>query len=289
MPIQFTCPYCGKQTYVADEYAGTSGPCSDCGQLITIPGGGKPTVASASTSTATTVIIVCAVSIVGFCIVGGILAAWLIPSVGGARQAAQRMACANNLKQIGLALHNYHDVHRCFPAAYIEDENGNAMHSWRIALLPYLECSTLYDRYNFNEPWNSPANSALAAEMPDVFRCPTAAPGSPLSNYVVVIGDGTIFGPNRWCKFADIKDGTSNTLMVAETSTPVHWMQPAADLQFDNMSRQVNRGGPSISSHHPQSANVLMADCAVRNLGEDVPPDVLEAILGMADGIAVSF
>ena len=224
-----------------------------------------PAVAKSTTSspsTTSTVVIIVAVCLVGMCIVVGILAALLIPAVGSARDAAQRMRCTNNLIQIALALHNYHDVHRCFPAAYIEDENGKPMHSWRVALLPYLKRTDLYERYNFNEPWNSPANMALASEMPEVFRCPNDSPGSPMSNYVVVIGDETIFGPNRWCRMSDIRDGTANTLMVVEMSTPVHWMEPAADLQFDRMSRQVNGGPQAISSPHPMTANVVLADGA---------------------------
>ncbi len=288
MPIDFACPHCGKQTRVADQYAGTAGNCAACGQPISIPGVAKST--GSSSSTTTTVIIVVAVCLLGVCVVGGILAALLIPAVGSARDAAQRMSCMNNLKQISLAMHNYHDVYRCFPAAYIEDENGKPMHSWRVALLPFLDRPDLYDRYNFNEPWNSPANMALAAEMPDVFRCPKGAPlGSPMTNYVVVIGDKTMFGPNRWCKMSDIRDGTSNTLMVVETTSPVHWMEPANDLRFDRMSRQINSGPQSISSNHRMTANVAAADGSVHALSNDLPPEVLESLLNIADGRVVSF
>ena len=103
---------------------------------------------------------------------GGILVALLLPAVQAAREAARRMQCTNNLKQIALAMHNYHDVHGSFPAAYIADENGRPMHSWRVALLPYLERSDLYNQYNFNEPWDSPGNLKVAEQLPQTYRCP---------------------------------------------------------------------------------------------------------------------
>ena len=93
-------------------------------------------------------------------------------SVKQAREAAQRSTCKNNLKQIGLALHNYHDRYQSFPPAFVADENGKPMHSWRVLLLPYLDQADLYARYNFNEPWNGPNNLKLGDEIPEVYGCP---------------------------------------------------------------------------------------------------------------------
>lgn len=77
------------------------------------------------------------------------------------REAARRVSCLNNLRHIELALHNYHNAHGCFPPAYIVDESGRPMHSWRV-LLPYLEQEALYDQYDFSEPWDGPNNRKLA-------------------------------------------------------------------------------------------------------------------------------
>src|SRR5207244_4506816 len=63
----------------------------------------------------------------------------LLPSTRMPREASRRSVCVNNLKQIGLALQNYHDDFGCFPPAYIADENGRPMHSWRVLILPYIE------------------------------------------------------------------------------------------------------------------------------------------------------
>ena len=147
MPIDFRCPHCGHQTLVADQFAGQSGPCSKCGQTITVPGTagpappiGAPPPRSTGSSGAAIAAIIAAV-VVGLFFCGGILIALLLPAVQAAREAARRTQCSNNLKQIGLAMHNYHDVNQQFPPAYIADADGQPMHSWRVLILPYLEHS----------------------------------------------------------------------------------------------------------------------------------------------------
>ena len=101
------------------------------------------------------------------------LIAIMFPSVGS-RPATKRTRCANNLKIIGLAMQDYHDVYGCFPPAYTTDKNGRPMHSWRVVLLPFLCREDLYEQYDFNEPWDSPKNIEVFRHMPDVFRCPAS-------------------------------------------------------------------------------------------------------------------
>ena len=90
-----------------------------------------------------------------------------------AREAARRSQCANNLKQIALAMHNYHDVFKSFPPAVITDKNGRPMHSWRVAILPFIEQAALYKNYKFDEPWDGPNNRNLDNIAIPVFRCPS--------------------------------------------------------------------------------------------------------------------
>src|SRR6476620_7242903 len=136
----------------------------------------------------------------------GVLVALLLPAVQAAREAARRMQCSNHLKQIGLALQNYHDHYHSLPPAYVADADGKPMHSWRVLILPYLEQKALYDKYNFNEPWNGPNNSKLHNEVVRVFCCPSR-PGRQTNtetSYVVVTGPGTAWPADKPISFASI-------------------------------------------------------------------------------------
>ena len=83
--------------------------------------------------------------------------ALLLPAVQSAREAARRAQCVNNLKQIGLAFHNYHSANNAFPRAAITDKQGKPLLSWRVAILPYIGQQGLYNRFNLDEPWDSQA------------------------------------------------------------------------------------------------------------------------------------
>lgn len=300
MPILFSCPHCGRSTNVADEFAGQVGPCAGCGRTITIPGVAEapekeslpgPLVKPRKSSNAWLYLVL---ALGAFCLCGGgLLVVLVLPAARSAREAAHRMACTNNLKQIGLAMHNYHSVYGAFPAAYVTDANGKPMHSWRVALLPFLEQENLYRQYNFDEPWDSPDNLTAAQQMPAVFRCPTSSPGatgSNWTNYVVIVGDPTaspqqsVFLPNHWTKLGDIQDGSSNTLLVVETVNPVFWTCPDADPTYDQLVAQVEVGPSAIGSEHPGGANVVFADGAAQFLPLSLDPQIIRLMVQPADG-----
>ena len=132
MMIYFTCPHCRTSSDIDEKYAGQTGPCRSCGEMVTIPGNLHESVApvaaaprAAGSGLKLGLIIVSVVGVVGLFIVG-VLAALLLPAVGAARGAAQRVQCNNHLKQIALAFHNYHDVYGTLPPAYIEDQDAGA-------------------------------------------------------------------------------------------------------------------------------------------------------------------
>ena len=98
--------------------------------------------------------------------------AMLIPAVQAARDAANRVSDANNLKRLGLALLNYTDAHKRMPAQAIYDTQGKPLLSWRVMLLPYLEQNELYKQYHLDEPWDSEHNKQLIEKMPNAFMYP---------------------------------------------------------------------------------------------------------------------
>ena len=159
-----------------------------------------------------------------------ILIALLVPAVQKVREAAARIQCQNNLKQIGLALHNYHDANKHFPA--LADVNGTGNWGWAVAILPYLEQSGLYEQLGrpdvyTNKPAFLPATNPLMQAVIPNYRCPSDPNSSPtnpnfrnygLSNYVASQGVISFTTDTARCKtrITDITDGTSNTFLVAE-------------------------------------------------------------------------
>lgn len=169
----------------------------------------------------------------------GILVSLLLPAVQAAREAARRMQCSNNLKQIGLALHNYESAHKKFP---VGSWQSNFISPF-VGILPYLEQGNNYQQWDFSKNYTDPFNAVVSAQRIDTYLCPTMTvprevplvaareTGGPTS-YLLCEGtddymasaDG-VFGlqwpsfgytnPNR--KFADITDGTSNTMFAGET------------------------------------------------------------------------
>lgn len=291
MPLEFTCPHCGTRTSVDDRFAGQTGPCRTCGAPVTVPGAPSeqysyaPPPPSSSSSATWIVALACVGGAVLLC--GGILAALLLPAVQAARQAARRNQCVTNLRQISLAMLNYHDVWNSFPPAYIADENGRPKHSWRVLILPYLEQQTLYDRYDFNEPWDGPHNSQLAALMPPVYACLTdsaSTPGGLTTNYAVIAGPGTLFDPDVPATMRAVTDGTSNTLLVVEASKAgINWMEPR-DLDVNQMSFRVNGSPNEISSEHPGGAQAAFADGHVSFLQDSAAAQTLRALITKAGG-----
>src|SRR5207249_2796575 len=82
------------------------------------------------------------------------------------RIAGRRTVSQNNLKQIGLAMHNYHDTYRHFPPQALTDKNGKPLLSWRVAVLPFIEQDNLYRQFKLDEPWDSEHNRKLLERMP---------------------------------------------------------------------------------------------------------------------------
>lgn len=208
----------------------------------------------------------------------GIMVGLLLPAVQAAREAARRMTASNEMKQIALAMHNYHATYKKLPDFAIRDENGKALLSWRVAILPFIEQQQLYQEFHLDEPWDSPHNIKLLDRMPTTYVDPSApvAPGHTV--FQVPLGTGLMFEENGERKFRDVLDGLSNTIMVVESSrdAAVPWTQPA-DLEFDLDNPLVKTG-----DSHQGGFHVTMADGAVVFLTNSIDLGLLKALLTRA-------
>ena len=204
-------------------------------------------------------------------------------------------ACENNLKQIGISLHNYHDVHNAFPPLYTVDANGKPLHSWRVLILPFIEQSVLYEAIRLNEPWDSEHNKQFHNRVIPQYVCPkNEIEGDKNCHYSVIVSDGgrpitggsfvpaanekTMTGSALY----QITDGTSNTLAVVEVKEGFCWMDPTADITFEEFLKGINGKG-RVGSNHRGGANGLLFDAVVRFLPDDIPAETLRA-LGTPNG-----
>jgi hypothetical protein len=225
----------------------------------------------------------------------------MVPMIRKARQSARQSVCQSNLKQIGLALQNYHDIYKVFPPAIIYASDSTPMHSWRVLIAPFMVQNALYDAYNCNDAWNGPANRWLTDEIPDDFgggekygtmlfdaeyfryRCPgeQSSQGPMCTNYVMLIDDraGQPNGPpNRPGSVQPARLGDSHVIIVEIADSDIHWMEPR-DVLLSELSFKINDpSARSVSSQHG-GACVLGADGVVEVLDETMTADYLRELL----------
>jgi hypothetical protein len=297
MPIPFACPHCQLETLVDDAFAGQTGRCAGCNKFITVPllPPGQPlaqdeiVVGIAQQRPRSAVFLVAA--IVAAVLAGAAMLLLLItiffPAVDSVRSVAQRHVCSQNLRLIAEALAAYEDQHGSLPPAYVADDQGTAMHSWRVLLLPYLGERGLYEQYDFSQPWDSEHNKQLITRMPDVYACPADPDAQVLgeSNYMVIVGRGTLFpGAASRSRF-QIADSLDTTIAVVETRVQGYpWTQPR-DLTSGQMQFVVNGElGNEISSQHAEGAQVVMADGEVRMLTDLIPSDLVQGMTTIQGG-----
>ncbi|MBD3672414.1 MAG: DUF1559 domain-containing protein [Planctomycetaceae bacterium] len=206
------------------------------------------------------------------------LVAMLLPAVREARTAAKRTQSMNNMKQIGLAMHNYHDVHKRLPPAVVMGPDGKTPHSWRVELLPYLDQAELYNEYRMNEPWDSEHNKTILERIPLVFRCPQDDHFSTNTSYYVFTGKGTAFEDPEGQRFRDFTDGLSNTLLVVESKKAVPWTKPE-DIPID-----LDKDLPKFGGYYRGGFNALLCDGSVRFISENIDKEVLKLLIQRNDG-----
>lgn len=229
--------------------------------------------------------------------------ALILPAIQQARQAARRTQSTNNLKQLGLAMHNYADVNGHFPIGTHPNEKlkPDERLSWLTLILPYVEQSALHKTIDFEESWDDEANERAANARIQVFLNPgsVASPVGPAETHYVGIGGlgkdaptlpvtnkrAGIFGYNRKTRFADIKDGTSNTMMTSEATGKVGPWIAGGNSTIRTLTKKPYINGPDgIGGPYRGGVTVGIADGSVKFVSENIDPTVFERLSTMADG-----
>lgn len=218
------------------------------------------------------------------CVIG-----MLLPAVPSAREAARRVQCANNLKQIGLAMQNYHDIQKVFPSPLGTSKTTPV--SWRVSILPYAENQALYELYDQQVTWDAEPNLQVAQTANSNMNCPSNprvedGNGRYFTAYSIPTGDGTFFGNNESRTLEDATGGTSNTIMVVEAcGQDIIWTEPR-DVNLNELplginlpGKQPGRSNGILSSFHPEAAQVTLLDGSVMLVTEDMDAEVLQALL----------
>ena len=194
----------------------------------------------------------------------GILVALLLPAVQAAREAARRMQCSNNMKQIALAMHNYHDVHKSFPFAYMIDMRNLNMQTWSTRILPFIERTTISDKWVDSVPcviegaslgFNAnhvAVNLELAKNVLPEFLCPSTPRTSPYQySWMLPAGAGgggvppitltATYAPSDYCIATGVRGLYANLAYAGDAGGNRHGaIQPVAGPFGNRDSRMGN-------------------------------------------------
>ena len=217
-------------------------------------------------------------------VIGGILfiaCGLFLPALHRGREGAQRMNCSSNIRQLALAIMNYEQTYKQYPPAYTVDSNGKPLHSWRTIILPFLEQAELHAKVDFSKPYNDPANAFLKdADIP-IFRCPTQKLDKTMTTYVAVISPQGCLRPGIGVRAEDITDGTSNTLLLYETTRDhaVPWMAPQ-DADVDQYTKvQIDE-----ELAHWGGSNIALMDGSCQYFNSKASEEVKLAMLTINGG-----
>ncbi len=232
-------------------------------------------------------------------------AALLLPAVQQAREAARRAQSTNNLRQIGLAMHNYADTYQNFPEGTTPNEKLDPEErlSWLAKILPFLDQAPLYNNIDFDEGWEDEANTtSMQTVIPSLLNPsspegPTNPDGYGVTHYVGIAGLGEdgptldiddpnagVFAYDRVTRFQDITDGTSNTICVGEAMNAGPWGQGGASTIRPFTDTPYINGPDGFGGYHAGGCMFLFCDGSTRFINENVDNSVMEAITTIRGG-----
>jgi len=250
----------------------------------------------------------------------GVLIALLLPAIQAVRESAQRTQCQNNLKQIGLALHNYEHSFKSFPPCYKQNH-----YSFFPYLLPFIEQTAVSAQFDFQKKWDDSANATAVNSNIGILHCPTSPPGrGAVSDYTcarcfngsaaTALGISSseysrdtmgLLVRDKKTRIREVTDGLSNTIMIVEdggrpqlyesgrpvagSSNNPRWAEWDLKITIgaicSNNTKIINcSNNNEIYSLHRGGANFVMGDGACLFLRENLLPATLKALVTRAGG-----
>jgi prepilin-type processing-associated H-X9-DG protein len=191
----------------------------------------------------------------------------------------------NNLKQIGIAFHAYHDSYTALPGDIL-DKNGKPLLSWRVAILPFVEQTQLYQQFKLDEPWDSEHNKALIKDMPKLYAPIRVKAKAGETFYQGFYGPSALFDPKakpRTLAAIANQNGASYTAMVVEAGESTVWTKPGG-IPFDAEKELPKLGGLFDGEFH-----VLFCDGHVSMLKKDADQKELKKIVMPSNGDTIDF
>lgn len=226
-----------------------------------------------------------------------VLIGLLLPAFDVAREYSRVVACRNNIRHLAIAVYSKMIWKKgAFPQAVTKNELGKPVHSWRVSILPHIEQQSTFEKYDWSQPWNSPANRALGVTI-DSFRCysdPNAGPNTAQTNYFAIVGSQTVWPEERGRFVSEITDGTENTILLLEAfNLNVPWIEPR-DLSFAEAVDLLTGRAPDRLAHRRyeepgyfyrwcqadgRGVHAAFADGTVRFLPVPLPDEMAKALL----------
>ncbi len=233
-----------------------------------------------------------------------VLVGMLLPSVMSLRQAALRAQCMNNLRSIGFAVDNYHDAHEHYPQGTIPNSllKPERRLSWMMAIQPFVEASDIYAKTDKSGAWDSFQNQPRTMISWKLYQCPWGYdPKAITTCYLGVAGVGAdaatletndpragCFGHDRIVRKSDCVDGTSNTILIAESALGGPWAQGGSGtVRRVDPDYQPLIGLDSPLGSHNVASTVLLVDGSARTLSVETSPELIGALVTIRGGETV--